>query len=77
MMKDITISILGAVVLSGHPWFSAGSRNEKIIIVMGLSVILFIFLLFLEETVKKARRVRNIRRILKRLQGGEVGRNGA
>lgn len=76
MLKDITISILGAMVLSGHPWFSTVSRGEKITIVMGLSVILFIFLLFLEETVKKVQRVRNIRRILKRLQGGEVGRNG-
>lgn len=76
MLKDITISILGAMILSGHPWFSAVNHGEKITIVMGLSVILFIFLLFLEETGKKVRRVRNIRRILKRLQGGEVSGHG-
>lgn len=69
MLKDIVISILGAMVISGHPWLDTADRGEKIVIIVGLAVILFIFLLFLEEMVKKVRRVRNIKQILCEVRG--------
>lgn len=72
MIKDIVISILAAVILQEHPWMSAGTMEERIVIIMGLAVVLFIFLLFLEEMVEKAMRVRKIRQILNKLRSLKI-----
>lgn len=72
MVKDIVISILGAMVLSEHPWLQTADKAEKIAIIVGLAIVLFIFLLFLEEMVEKVHRVRKIKQILCELRGSRL-----
>lgn len=67
MFKDIVISILAAVILSDVSWLSY-EQSEKWIIIMGLTIVLLFFLLFLEEKLEKMRRVKKIRRILEKLK---------
>ena len=49
MYKDITISILGALLL--EPIFKTTEVGEQIAIIMGLAAMLFIFCLFCEDQV--------------------------
>lgn len=72
MLKNIVISVLGAVIISDYPWLSAGDVMEKIAIIMGLAVVLFIFLLFLEEMAEKLQRTREIKRTVKHLSSLEL-----
>jgi len=73
MLKNIAISIFGAMAFVWHPWFRASDRMEKIAIMLGLAIVLFIFLLFLEETVTKVRKVREMRRMLGQIAGIKIG----
>lgn len=51
MYKDITISILGALLL--EPVFKTTETGEQIAMVMGLAAMLFIFCLFLRDSGRK------------------------
>jgi len=51
MYKDITISILGALLL--EPVFKTTETGEQIAMVMGLAAMLFIFCLFCEDQLEK------------------------
>lgn len=68
MKKDIVISILGAVIISRYQWLQAGSHAQIIMAIIGIATILFIFLLFLEETSEKIKKHRKrIQKIKKRV----------
>ena len=75
MYKDITISILGALLL--EPVFKTTETGEQIAMVMGLAAMLFIFLLFCEDQAEKwknySQRVRDLEENLERLRGGGNG----
>lgn len=75
MYKDIVISLLGALLL--EPVFKTTEIGEQIAIVMGLTAVLFIFCLFLENQVEKwqkySQRVQNLEENLERLRGGGNG----
>lgn len=75
MYKDITISILGALLL--EPAFKTTEVGEQIAMVMGLAAMLFIFCLFCEDQVEKwqekHRRARNMERRIAKLRGGITG----
>lgn len=73
MIKDIVISILAAVILSDNPWMEY-EPSIKGTIIMGFAIVIFIFLLFLEEQVEKMRRVQKIKQILERLKHLKLGR---
>lgn len=68
MLKNIVISILAAVIISDCSWWIIDNMSKHIAVIVGLAVVLFIFLLFLEETGEKLLRVRKIRQIVRRLQ---------
>ena len=75
MYKDITISILGALLL--EPVFKTTEVGEQIAIIMGLVAMLFIFCLFCEDQVEKwqekRRRARNMEQRIAKLRGGITG----
>ena len=75
MYKDIVISLLGALLL--EPVFKTTEIGEQIAIVMGLTAVLCIFCLFLENQVEKwqkySQRVQNLEENLERLRGGGNG----
>lgn len=73
MLKNIVISILGGVILSDNPWMTY-DQSEKWVIIMGISVLLLFFCLFLEETAEKMLRVRKIRQILQQLRNLKLRR---
>lgn len=73
MLKNIVISIFGAMVFVRHPWFRTSDKGEEIVIIMGLAIVLFIFLLFLEETTGKVRRVREMKRLLRQIAKIKIG----
>ena len=77
MYKNIAISLLGAWVL--RDVFGTTEVREQIAIVMGLSAMLFIFLLFcedqLEKLQKKQKRIRELERKLEELKGGKTDEN--
>ena len=54
MYKDITISILGALLL--EPVFKTTEVGEQIAIIMGLAAMLFIFCLFVRIRSKNGRK---------------------
>lgn len=68
MIKDIVISIMGAVILTQAPWWTDTEGLEPVM-VLGLSLILFIFLLFLESVASDWRDRRHRRdRIRRRMR---------
>ena len=75
MYKDIMISLLGALLL--EPVFKTTEIGEQIAIVMGLTAVLFIFCLFLENQVEKwqkyRERTQDLERRLEQLRGGGTG----
>ena len=75
MYKDITISILGALLL--EPVFKTTEVGEQIAIIMGLAAMLFIFCLFCEDQVEKwqeyRQRVQDLEQRLEQLRGGKTG----
>ena len=75
MVKDITISVLGAIIIADAPWW-VGTEGLTPIMVLGFSLILFIFLLFLESVAAEWRDRRHrrdrIRRKMKRLSKIEI-----
>ena len=77
MYKDITISILGALLL--EPVFKTTEVGEQIAIIMGLAAMLFIFCLFCEDQLEKLRkkqeRIRELEQKLEELKGGRAGEN--
>lgn len=73
MLKNIVISILGAGYFAQHPWFRTSDRSEEIAIILGLAIVLFIFLLFLEETAQKLRRVWEMKRLLGQIAKIKIG----
>ena len=62
MYKDITISILGALLL--EPVFKTAETGEQIAMVMGLAAMLFIFCLFCEDQAEKWQEKRRRARIM-------------
>ena len=72
MKKDAVIALLAAVIL--EPCFLTKNMEEKIVVVMGLMVVLFIFLLFLEDLLQKwheyRKRCREVQEIVKNLREG-------
>ncbi len=73
MLKEVVIYVLGSMVLSQHPWLQTDDMGEKIVIIVGLAIVLFIFLLFLEETVQKVKRVRKMKQMLRQIAGIKIG----
>lgn len=75
MYKDITISILGALLL--EPVFKTTETGEQIAMVMGLAAMLFIFSLFCEIQAEKwqgkRRRARIMEQKIAKLRGGITG----
>ena len=76
MTKDAVIALLAAVVMAECPVFGLHG-DVKMAVIVGLSVILFIFLLFFEEMVEKYQRFkarrRKIRRKIEKLAELKVG----
>ena len=74
MYKDITISILGALLL--EPVFKTTEVGEQIAIIMGLAAMLFIFCLFCEDQAEKwqkySQRVQDLEQRLEQLRGGRT-----
>lgn len=74
MYKDITISILGALLL--EPVFKTTETGEQIAMVMGLAAMLFIFA-FLRDSGRKwqgkRRRARIMEQKIAKLRGGITG----
>ena len=71
MYKNIVISVLITVLLMRHPWLASGTLSEQIAVAVGTAVVVFIFLLFLEEFVEKRKRIRKIFNIIKGLREGK------
>lgn len=78
MFKDIIISLLSAVIISGLPCFEIRNSEEKTSAIIGIATAVFIFCLFCEDLYEKwqnrRKRVQKIVEIVRKLRFSPMGK---